>query len=204
MSGKTTGSSDPTLSRYPVYQYISSAFNEHAQYHFHCPKSHQVLLITPQGCESKRKVYCASCDIWHSASVGVQNNYFISLSVEPQIKTLLRRHGSMLMSERGADRPGEGMRDIHDGQFFKRLRSRYTSSRLLTLFISTDGSPVFKSSRVSLWPIVAFLNELPRGIRFNSPILAGIWCNSGSVPVTAFFKYRPHSVTAHSAQTRVY
>ena len=49
-------------------------------------------------------------------------------------------------------------------------------SPLGTMF-NTDGAPVFKSSKMSLWPIYLVVNELPISCRFNKEnlILAGLW-----------------------------
>lgn len=40
---------------------------------------------------------------------------------------------------------------------------------------NSDGSPVFKSSKNSIWPIQIILNELPAEVRMNSPVTWALW-----------------------------
>lgn len=45
----------------------------------------------------------------------------------------------------------------------------------LSFTFNTDGSPVYKSSKSSIWPIQFILNELPPEIRFANCTVAGLW-----------------------------
>lgn len=58
------------------------------------------------------------------------------------------------------------MEDIDDGRIFQRLFGKGKVGKYdLTLLMNTDGSPTFKSSRFSVWPILAVVNELPTTLR---------------------------------------
>ncbi|XP_077507177.1 uncharacterized protein LOC144116311 [Amblyomma americanum] len=66
--------------------------------------------------------------------------------------------------------------DITNAGCYGRLqKSRNLGRDDLTLTINTDGSPVFKSSKTSVWPLQFIVDELPPGLRFKHPILAGLW-----------------------------
>ena len=56
------------------------------------------------------------------------------------------------------------------------------------LILNTDGVPIFKSSKMSLWPIYLSVTSLPHHLRMNSDylLLAGIW--SGPVTVLTSIK----------------
>ncbi|KAG0436859.1 hypothetical protein HPB47_017724, partial [Ixodes persulcatus] len=61
----------------------------------------------------------------------------------------------------------------------------------LTLIINTDGSPLLKSSRSSIWPIQFSISELPPQRRFTSTTLAATrvkttpqWCRSSAAQLT--------------------
>ncbi|KAH6946775.1 hypothetical protein HPB50_015240 [Hyalomma asiaticum] len=45
----------------------------------------------------------------------------------------------------------------------------------LTITLNTDGSPLYKSSNSSIWPIQMVLNELPAAVRNKNVILGGLW-----------------------------
>ena len=46
------------------------------------------------------------------------------------------------------------------------------------LILNTDGVPMFKSSKSTLWPIYLAITNLPPTIRMNLDylLLAGVWC----------------------------
>jgi len=55
-----------------------------------------------------------------------------------------------------------------------KLRNVKIRENDITLTINTDGAPVFKSSNMSLWPLLAIINEAKRNKR-NDVILCGLW-----------------------------
>ncbi|KAH6930649.1 hypothetical protein HPB50_016163 [Hyalomma asiaticum] len=66
--------------------------------------------------------------------------------------------------------------DITCGLMFNKLRqSGKTNWMDLTLTFNTDGSPVFKSSASSIWPIQFLVNELPHASRIKNCLVAGLW-----------------------------
>ena len=70
--------------------------------------------------------------------------------------------------------------DVWDGSALQPLCApgRYFScEHHLALSLSTDGVPIFKSSKVSLWPVYLVVLNLPAKIRTNAEniILCGVW-----------------------------
>ena len=57
------------------------------------------------------------------------------------------------------------------------------NEKTISLLVSTDGVPLFKSSAVSLWPVSFVILNLPPAIRMNAEniVLAGFWI--GNKPV---------------------
>ncbi len=53
----------------------------------------------------------------------------------------------------------------------------FSNPNNLALSLSTDGVPLFKSSKISLWPVFLVILNLPREIRMNAEniILCGLW-----------------------------
>lgn len=52
--------------------------------------------------------------------------------------------------------------------------------------LNTDGSPVFSSSGVSIWPIQFTVNELPVPLRILHCTLAGLWFGKEHLDMTLF------------------
>ncbi|KAH7980328.1 hypothetical protein HPB49_015042 [Dermacentor silvarum] len=51
----------------------------------------------------------------------------------------------------------------------------------LTLTVNTDGSPLYKSSNASIWPIQLSINELPQPHRNANTFLAGLWLGGNTL-----------------------
>lgn len=76
------------------------------------------------------------------------------------------------------------IRDVWDGLSMKETNFEPSSNkRNISLMISTDGIPLFKSSTISLWPVSFAILNLPPAIRMNSEnmVVAGFWV--GDKPV---------------------
>ena len=162
---------------------LISGFSSTADFNFFCPTCSILLCTTKKGSDGGRKLWCSKCETWCPASIGKGDNYFVTLSIAEQLKCILKKFGSYVKL---APSVGGRLSDIRDGRMLQSMITKL-GSPILSLLFSTDGSPVFKSSGLSLWPIVAFLNELPSKLRFKVPILAGIWCSAGPVPMSLYF-----------------
>ena len=56
--------------------------------------------------------------------------------------------------------------DIYDGEHYRNLsaNNRPLSAKYhnnISFVLNTDGVPIFKSSKTSIWPIYLMINELP-------------------------------------------
>ena len=67
----------------------------------------------------------------------------------------------------------------------------------ISFTVNTDGIPVFKSSKTSVWPIFLMVNELPYKMRSNRDfmILAGLWYGSDKPSMNLFFDPLMQSLT---------
>jgi hypothetical protein len=71
--------------------------------------------------------------------------------------------------------------DLHDGSVIADLMQPgqfLSMPRHTGLILNTDGVPMFKSSKSTLWPIYLAITNLPPTIRMNLDylLLAGVWC----------------------------
>lgn len=121
---------------------------------------------------------CDVCETTESlATLRSRQSFFVTLNLERQLCTLIEKTKESLaegLAQRG--QPRDTVSDITNAASFKELAEEVELGKDdLTLNINTDGSPVFKSSRMSVWPLQFIINELPPSVRFQHPMLAGLW-----------------------------
>lgn len=73
--------------------------------------------------------------------------------------------------------PSTDIRDVYDGKLYKEhfnskgyfqnvsTNDSMTTELHLSLQINTDGVAIFRSSKCSVWPVYAVINELPPHLR---------------------------------------
>lgn len=74
----------------------------------------------------------------------------------------------------------DNIEDVWDGSVLKKLRAPnrfFSNVHNLALSLFTDGVPIYKSSKVSMWPVYLVILNLPASIRVNAEnvILCGLW-----------------------------
>lgn len=62
---------------------------------------------------------------------------------------------------------GSGMGDIYryDGEGYRRHLHFLSQPANVSLLLNTDGVAIYRSSKVSIWPVWAVVNELPVSMR---------------------------------------
>nr|XP_042895059.1 uncharacterized protein LOC107451905 [Parasteatoda tepidariorum] len=70
----------------------------------------------------------------------------------------------------------------------------------ISLMMNSDGSPVFKSSRASMWLIQAVINELPPHLRWAHCIVGGLWFGKGHPNMKLFMEVYIKELTDLSEQ----
>ncbi|KAL1472844.1 hypothetical protein MTO96_039062 [Rhipicephalus appendiculatus] len=121
---------------------------------------------------------CALCKRTESLqSLKERGSFFIILDLHKQLSSLLEKTKSQLEPNLAKVRQhGTTISDITNTQCYRNLqKARHLGNDDLTLTINTDGSPVFKSSKTSVWPLQFIVNELPPQLRLKQPVLAGLW-----------------------------
>lgn len=58
------------------------------------------------------------------------------------------------------------IRDVYDGVGYTQHRQFLSQPANVSLLINTDGVAIFRSSKVSMWPIWVIINELPKRKRY--------------------------------------
>ncbi|KAG0415916.1 hypothetical protein HPB47_006914, partial [Ixodes persulcatus] len=98
-----------------------------------------------------------------------QLSFVIEKTKEP-----LHDNLSKLAIDRDAPASAE-VTDMTTGKAYATLREKVgMGDSDLSLTFNTNGSPLFESSKTSVWPIQFTVNELPPSLRFKHTTLAGL------------------------------
>lgn len=140
-----------------------------------------------------KKYYCSNCfgsladgnAICRICRVTDGVSYFLQFPIAPQVQQMLNRpsffNSLQYRFHRRID--NDRIRDIYDGNIYKEYFDNggfLSNPNNISFTWSTDGVPVFKSSKVSMWPFYLRINELPpeKRNRRENIILAGLWFGS--------------------------
>lgn len=109
-------------------------------------------------------------------------SYFIKLNIIAQLRKILGRPGNYESLQQRFTRRKisiDNIEDIYDGQLYQEeVRSGFLSNcNNISFLWNSDGVPVFKSKKFSIWSFYLVINEFPYKIRNKreNVILAGLW-----------------------------
>ena len=154
--------------------------------------------------------YC-SCCFTHISQHGVKHctnphclkdltgkgatSYFIEVSIINQLQTMFSRSGFYKDLQHRFNRKKqaqENIEDVYDGRLYRSLVSKgiLNSGNNISFIFNTDGVPVFKSSKVFIWPLYLVINKLPHNKRFakENLLFAGMWFGEKKPAMWTFLK----------------
>lgn len=122
-----------------------------------------------------------------------ETNFFVAFDVESQISYAVLKNWTTIKKYRNEiniQLNSDAIQDVYSGHIFKSLYNCPSSSFLLPLCINTDGIAVFKSSKMSLWPILLVKNYLPPHLRYlrRNIIVAGLFFGPNKPIMEQFFE----------------
>lgn len=114
-----------------------------------------------------------------------------TLPVDLQVKSLLENDNlrNSLNFRFTRATPENVLRDIYDGDMYKELShpgAILHNKDNLSYVFNSDGSPLYKASGTSIWPIQLAINEIPPAERRKNMILAGLWHGKGEPRMDIF------------------
>ena len=128
-------------------------------------------------------------------NISNEKSYFLELPLIYQIQSFFREEGfHKKIQGRFEHLKNQRLyRDIYDGSLYRSLFDNdgpLSVQDNLSFVLNTDGAQVFKSSKVSLWPIFMVINELPYTIRMKpeNMLLAGLWFGNRKPAMNTFLK----------------
>lgn len=144
-------------------------------FHHYC--SHCFLYLDDKNTETCPNSLC------QKSLKGVGNKcFFIEIPIVSQLQALFNQAlvWEMVTTYRFNRESTDGvLGDIYDGTLYRQHWDSgfLNDSRNISFIYNTDGVPIFKSSKFSLWPLFLAINELPYSHRFkrDNMLLAGVW-----------------------------
>lgn len=123
---------------------------------------------------------------------GTNANFFVVLNAKDRIKNLLESNDEYYNGTVSNRKRQEGvMTDINDGVLYKQFMESLPpvqKDSYATCVFNSDGSPVLKSSTLSVWPIQIIVNESPVNIRTSKAITFGLWFGRNKPKMNLFLK----------------
>ncbi|XP_053387539.1 uncharacterized protein LOC128551126 [Mercenaria mercenaria] len=179
------------MALHPVYSSLHRFKNvlskdiaaESLKRHFYCGKCFHPCNENHEVCENElcRKQLDKNC-----------RAHFVELNILAQLRNLFKREDFKTGLDYRLQRnkqSSENIEDVYDGLSYKKLMLDFDQSATnLTFTFNTDGVPIFKSSKTSIWPVFLMINELPFKMRANRDfmILAGLWCGQSKPDMNLF------------------
>lgn len=96
-----------------------------------------------------------------------KSNFIVKIPIKQQIKELLSENLVEIIRYMKRDRKTDVISDIDDGALFKTLSKENPNTMILSFTINSDGAPLYKSSKLSMWPVQLIANFLPPDIRYK-------------------------------------
>jgi len=121
---------------------------------------------------SSNRLKCSNCG--KKISNGPYENTFMNFSIRDQLEIILNNNNTVFDAISSATT--NSISDIRDGNVYRKLGT-ICHERFLTFTMNIDGVEVKKGSKVSIWPVLLVINELPFNQRYNleNTIIAGVW-----------------------------
>lgn len=137
-------------SKYYFDKYFFNSVTETLQHNFYCGRCEALI-------SEDTTTTCTACGADFNKKEAYKNGtYFLSLSLENQIRDLFENHNLDQHICRNSHQWKGKLYNEHVRDFLEETDN-------ITLTLSADGAPVFKSSNGSFWPVFCTINEVDQG-----------------------------------------
>ena len=126
-------------------------------------------------------------------------SYHIEIPIVQQLQNFFRRakfYDDIQYRLRRQKAAIDNIEDIYDGRVYKELcangKGILSCRDNISFLMNTDGVPIFKSSKVSIWPLYLAINELPYSKRMarENMLFVCLWFGERKPAMWSFLK--PH------------
>ena len=157
--------------------------------HYYCPKCTIAVTTDCASCPN------SACDQQFSQQQFERLHeipFFLELPIADQLKSLFNRKGFYNELSHHFNRVKHNpnnIEDIYDGHRYREFMKPgnfLATPDNISFTWNTDGIPVLKSSKFSIWPLYFVINELPIQKRLSKKklILGGLWFKYDDISTT--------------------
>ncbi|CAD6211835.1 GSCOCG00003856001-RA-CDS [Cotesia congregata] len=160
-------------------------------YHVYCRDCHHYFGAQDE--LNKNGLQCPICD---NSEKPPDISYFLTFDISLQLKSILEdpKVQEIFLANLQDKENNENNNDLQsmsDGQIYKKLST--TNNPLshkynFSYTFNTDGCQPSKSSKLSIWPIYASINELPLKLQSKYMIMTGLWVNKEEPDMLLFLQ----------------
>ncbi|XP_064464144.1 uncharacterized protein LOC135375344 [Ornithodoros turicata] len=157
------------------------------RHHYYCEDCRTLLVQD----EETPYLACTTCPKTSEIStLRSSGNFFSILNFHQQLKFVISKNKTALyesLRKTNTSDTATGITDVTNAKLCQKLKQDgIITTNDLTFTFNTDGSPVWNSSKTSVWPIQFIVNELPPQLRFKNCVLAGLWFGKSHPNMTLF------------------
>lgn len=131
--------------------------------HYKCQKCKKYTALHSSIQSNQLQCNVANCGVTIKKA---KDNFFVYIPLEQQLRVSIKRHFDSIMRYRNREKTEESIADVHEGNICKQIDSMNPNSTNLKFVMNTDGAQIFKSTTLSLWPVLLYQNFLPPRLRF--------------------------------------
>lgn len=138
-----------------------------------------------------------NCPVCMSNMIDSKNmSYFVEIPLIYQLQQFFKRktfHQNLYYRFNRTKKHSDNIEDIYDGELYKSYLSGngfLKNPNNISFMWYTDGVPLFKSSKISIWPMFLSINELPYTERTKQEnmLFAGLWFGKSKPSMASFLK----------------
>ncbi|KAL7290560.1 hypothetical protein TKK_0015327 [Trichogramma kaykai] len=125
-----------------------------------------------------RSIQCENCNEIINVKSTSYNDFFVVIDFQLQLENLLNLNYEYYMQVMNGTDDENHLKDIFYGRLYEDFRNNIPDTHkksYVSFTFNSDGSPVLKSSKFSVWPIHVVPNEIPADVRSSKPIRHLLW-----------------------------
>ncbi|XP_037269065.2 uncharacterized protein LOC142818140 isoform X1 [Rhipicephalus microplus] len=164
-----------------LFRKFTATSPQDMKFYFYCPFCNRLLAKTGGSLSERNSLTGMCCGKGYTGrKLTADGSFFVGLPLKKQISSVLADDGLRedlykSLNEK-KDTENASVSDVTDGAFYLTQRKKLGCQKDdITLTVSADGSPVFKSTNYSIWPVHLTVNELPPHRRWSNIICALLW-----------------------------